>query len=378
MQSAPTPEAASPLPAWALEIAKRGGTVSDEPLSLRRSWCATVPTPELGFALFWAARVGSSSRHAEPPAEPGDATLALVTRLERIALGGAAPGTPAFVLSVVSSRPAAEVLPLVERHFRVDPAHAGRESAVPRQSSERFAVVTADLALPLVHTGWVTADGGPGRSAALAVALDVLGEERLPKTLVARSLARRVEAWAGGAPGSALAGFAIEPGSKTSVDRVRRFVDGTLKQLRLVGPSAGETSRAARRLELRAAQIWEHPLLRARELALHELTRGDAREWLAEVAALRAVAPEAVRGVAHSQLVDARRTTVEAYPPLWPADDPRVRGHRLHTVVKGDTLFDLSRRFGVPVAAIARANDLDPGRVLSPGQGLWIPPTAAP
>jgi LysM repeat protein len=68
---------------------------------------------------------------------------------------------------------------------------------------------------------------------------------------------------------------------------------------------------------------------------------------------------------------------VELYPLLTPTDDPRVAGHRLYTVVRGDTLSDLARRFGVTVASITRANDLDPGRVLTPGQPLYVPPRGA-
>jgi len=73
-------------------------------------------------------------------------------------------------------------------------------------------------------------------------------------------------------------------------------------------------------------------------------------------------------------LVDARRTTVETYPPLWPEDDPKLSQYRTYTVEAGDVLSDVASRFGVPVQSIASANDLDPRYRLVTGQALLIPP----
>jgi hypothetical protein len=165
----------------------------------------------------------------------------------------------------------------------------------------------------------------------------------------------------------------VEATTRSSLDRIRRFVDGTLKQLRLVGPTRGEVERARSRLLLDSLHAFESPVSRAARLLVYERARGDARRFVDETVALSSVTPERVRRAAAEKLVDARRTTVEEYPPLWPADDARVATHQLYTIAKGDTLETIARRFRVDVARLARANDLDPKRALTPGQPLWIP-----
>ncbi|MDP8234928.1 MAG: LysM peptidoglycan-binding domain-containing protein [Candidatus Erginobacter occultus] len=67
-------------------------------------------------------------------------------------------------------------------------------------------------------------------------------------------------------------------------------------------------------------------------------------------------------------------------PPIPPVDEPagediaaEPTGGRIHTVEKGDTLWGISRLYGVSVGEIAEANNLaDPGR-LAVGQRLAIP-----
>ena len=113
---------------------------------------------------------------------------------------------------------------------------------------------------------------------------------------------------------------------------------------------------------------------RAAALLASEVVRGDARRFVDEARALSTVTPERVRRLFAERFVDARRTTVEEYPPLWPADDARLSGYELYTVEPTDKLEDVARRFHVPLTALARANDLDPKRALTPGQPLWIPP----
>ncbi len=55
------------------------------------------------------------------------------------------------------------------------------------------------------------------------------------------------------------------------------------------------------------------------------------------------------------------------------APEPRPAAGRVHTVQRGDTLWGISRDYGVTVRAIEEANHLDdPGR-LSIGQRLVIP-----
>jgi membrane-bound lytic murein transglycosylase D len=44
-------------------------------------------------------------------------------------------------------------------------------------------------------------------------------------------------------------------------------------------------------------------------------------------------------------------------------------------VREGDTLWDVARRTGVSVSALARANNRSPRAVLRPGVTLRLPPT---
>ncbi|WP_100656880.1 lytic transglycosylase [Alteromonas flava] len=57
------------------------------------------------------------------------------------------------------------------------------------------------------------------------------------------------------------------------------------------------------------------------------------------------------------------------------------RGHQItHTIVSGDTFWDLARKYGVTTKALARWNGMAPGDMLRPGQKLaiWIDGEEAP
>lgn len=49
-----------------------------------------------------------------------------------------------------------------------------------------------------------------------------------------------------------------------------------------------------------------------------------------------------------------------------------------HTLERGETLWELSRRFGVPVAALVRANRIEDPRRLAVGQRIFVPGVEAP
>lgn len=246
------------------------------------------------------------------------------------------------------------------------------------QTSERLTVLDAELTTPLVRTAWIVSDTTPEEDAALRVAFDLLAarrSSRLHRLLVhERSLSHFTEAWRVALDGGQLLGVGFDLSSRASVDRARRFVDGTLKQLRLVGPAPVEFDRARAHLELDALLSWERLETRARDLVDAELTTGNAGRLLARNAALAGLTRDTVRRLSGARLLDSRRTTVEVYPALWPVDDPRLSRHSLYTVAAGDTLDTLAARFHVTVAQIARANDLDPKYGVAVGQPLWIPP----
>jgi peptidoglycan hydrolase-like protein with peptidoglycan-binding domain len=56
---------------------------------------------------------------------------------------------------------------------------------------------------------------------------------------------------------------------------------------------------------------------------------------------------------------------------------PRRRATRTHRIAPGETLTAISRRYGVSVQAIARANRVDPRRIIVAGARLRIPGAAA-
>jgi len=62
-------------------------------------------------------------------------------------------------------------------------------------------------------------------------------------------------------------------------------------------------------------------------------------------------------------------------PPytLYPGDRLRTGGGRTHTVAKGETLYSISRVYGLDLHSLARANDLATPYALAVGQTLAIP-----
>jgi predicted Zn-dependent peptidase len=237
-------------------------------------------------------------------------------------------------------------------------------------------VVEAPVAAPAVRYGWAFPSGSPDDRAALGVALEILagsGGGRLYRLVVSRGLARRAEAWSLPLPGGVLGGVSLELNTRFSIDRLRRFVDGTLKQLRLVGPSRREFAIAYEKLRREALTTWEDPSARAARLAVYELSGCPADQWLEELKSLDSMTADSIRRFARTHFLDSRRTTVETFPPLWPNDDPRLARARLYTVAEGDTAVGLAERFHVPLATLLRENDLDPKYALVVGQPIWLP-----
>lgn len=80
----------------------------------------------------------------------------------------------------------------------------------------------------------------------------------------------------------------------------------------------------------------------------------------------------AVSGCGGTRSADAPSAGSSAYVAT-PENRAPARRHRVHTVVKGDTLYSLSRRYSVEVAALRSANGLGANAALSIGQQLRIP-----
>lgn len=67
-------------------------------------------------------------------------------------------------------------------------------------------------------------------------------------------------------------------------------------------------------------------------------------------------------------------SVVTTKPAATPAKQPaRTAGQRVHVVAKGDTVYNLARKYGFTSEEIAKANDLGSGERISPGQQLKIP-----
>ncbi|WP_194755389.1 lytic transglycosylase [Aliidiomarina indica] len=75
---------------------------------------------------------------------------------------------------------------------------------------------------------------------------------------------------------------------------------------------------------------------------------------------------------------DLERYTLSAEQRLASAQGRTSSGTRVeHRVARGDTLWDLSRKYGVTVANLARWNNMAPGDMLRPGQTLVVWQTQA-
>jgi hypothetical protein len=372
-----------------VDLYRRGGEATERITATVRTSCVVVPRGAADFALSLVAST-LLTEATSLPLEEGTA----LARVRALSLEGTTTETspPSSTGAPSASPPPRTVIALVggaraedglaAAVLRLGPANESRLPTAPSlaiaQTTERLSVTDAPIGAPRAVYAWLTPDVGAAEAATLNVLSEILtgGEKsRLLRLLLGeRHLARAAVGAFVAVPGGTLSCVFVESTTRTSIDRVRRFVDGTLKQLRLVGPTRGEVERARERLTRNALETWEDPVRRAASLAAAESVRGDAHRVLDDARALSRVSPENVRRVVAERFVDAHRSTVEEYPPLWPADDARLARYVLYTVTQDDTLETVAKHFRVSVTNLARANDLSPQHRLTPGQGLWVPP----
>ncbi len=99
------------------------------------------------------------------------------------------------------------------------------------------------------------------------------------------------------------------------------------------------------------------------ETAMNKKVDQIARESAKPAAAVKAPEPS-----------PAPKTDVAAHKPASSAKlDPKAK---THVVQKGDTLFGISRKYGVPADQLMKANKLGPKDAIKPGQQLVIPAKA--
>src|SRR5699024_1484904 len=67
------------------------------------------------------------------------------------------------------------------------------------------------------------------------------------------------------------------------------------------------------------------------------------------------------------------RPAEPASPSPSGARDEAPAGASTHTVVPGDTLWDIAIRYGTTVSELLAANDTGPGAIIYPGEELRIP-----
>ncbi|MBN1612042.1 MAG: LysM peptidoglycan-binding domain-containing protein [Polyangiaceae bacterium] len=67
------------------------------------------------------------------------------------------------------------------------------------------------------------------------------------------------------------------------------------------------------------------------------------------------------------------RTLLALLTAMWLAATPTLAGERRHTVVRGQTLGAIARRYQVTIAALCEANGISRRDVIRPGQQLVIP-----
>lgn len=68
------------------------------------------------------------------------------------------------------------------------------------------------------------------------------------------------------------------------------------------------------------------------------------------------------------------RVSMELRQQKTASDEPKTTGSRYHLVRSGETLWGISRRYGVTVEELRRLNQLKPGEAIYPDQKISLGP----
>jgi LysM repeat protein len=73
----------------------------------------------------------------------------------------------------------------------------------------------------------------------------------------------------------------------------------------------------------------------------------------------------------------AQKTETAAQKPATPAKAEKDTKAKVHVVQKGETIYGISRKYGIPADQLMKLNKLDPKDPIKPGQELVLGPTKA-
>ena len=109
---------------------------------------------------------------------------------------------------------------------------------------------------------------------------------------------------------------------------------------------------------------WQVPAPRSSAAAAPGVIEVQVQELAPQTVSMSRQAPPVAKPTAALQTAAA---------PQRAAPQPAVRGGGRYVVAKGDSLYGIARRFGLPVRAVIDANGLQPPYALTIGQALRIP-----
>jgi membrane-bound lytic murein transglycosylase D len=107
----------------------------------------------------------------------------------------------------------------------------------------------------------------------------------------------------------------------------------------------------------------------AKERSPKDAPLDTAPPWFeeAQVRVLEQPEPDLGRVASTAHVVDEARATLASAEEIADDEPPEVR---IHVVRRGETLYGIARRYGVPLSRLYRLNNLGPRSVIRPGQEI--------
>ncbi len=188
-----------------------------------------------------------------------------------------------------------------------------------------------------------------------------------------RHMASAVEGWMGGHATDDLFALQIQATQRARLDVIEKAVSEVLVRIAKGAPLANAALDAAKRrwlnewLAAHSSNLGQAEYLGWRELL------GAADELPgAELQRIERVTAEDVRRAVRDHLGQLRKTSVELYPKEW-QDPNQAAMPTFHVVSSGENLTLIARRYGSSVEAIAKMNGINAKQPIFPGQKLRVP-----